>query len=784
MVLIGLFVMLSSLVAASVARLLACLGPAGSRVKILWLCALCGACLQLQSSWAQGLTREQLTASYLYNFARNIEWPNEANLTRFRLGVLGGDARLLAELRSMAEQVKVRGLPMEVENLDADGKLNRYQLIYLAAVASADLTEIYERLDSRPVLLVSSDLPNKQLVMINLLSTSEGRLKFEVNKSNLINHGLQPLPELILNGGTEIDVAKLYREGQASLVAMQKQLQTRENVLDQLSRTIDSQEARNQQLQQQMQSLQQNINDSDQTIAHQTAELSAQKTQMENSARERERLQQEVDARTLELNRQQQQLRSITSQIDEREQRLTALNQTLATQEHEIDAQKLAIAGLDQQVDAQKVSLRYLRALMVVAALLIATILVAYSMKRRANERLAARGKDLQIARDRLAIAKRKAEDASQAKSEFLSLMSHELRTPLQSIIGYTELVIEDLKLEQQSRYVADLTRVITNGERLLKLINGVLDLAKIEAGRMDLDLTEVRLSSLVDEAVDAIGGLLEKSRVTITREVDDGVCLPLADPEKLLHIMINLLGNACKFAQDGQVEIKALHRDEKIYLSVADTGIGMSVEQQAHIFDPFRQADSSTTRKYQGSGLGLSITRQLCELMGGQISLVSELGQGSCFTLEIPLPIKTKASKPAEAASTSPQIALEGDAFVEDFSAQLVIVEPELVLMEQLARGLQGKPVQLHSASDALSGLQLIKELKPGAIILDMLLPNQQAWVLLQKLRAQPELAAIPVLAVGVMAGGALVRVAQGELEPLVRDSLQQLVTGLARID
>src|SRR5690606_24965482 len=233
------------------------------------------------------------------------------------------------------------------------------------------------------------------------------------------------------------------------------------------------------------------------------------------------------------------------------------------------------------------------------------------------------------MARDRLAIARRKAEDASQAKSEFLALMSHELRTPLQAIIGYTEVVIEELKLADETDHLNDLNRVILNSERLLKLINSVLDLAKIESGRMDLDLTEVKLSRLVEEALGTVAPLLEKNSVRLHVDVDDGDDLPVADPEKLLHILINLLGNASKFAAKGQVRVKAYHQPHQIYISVADTGIGISAEQQAAIFDPFRQADSGTTRKFQGSGLGLSITRQLCELMGGGIRVESQVGVG-----------------------------------------------------------------------------------------------------------------------------------------------------------
>ena len=216
--------------------------------------------------------------------------------------------------------------------------------------------------------------------------------------------------------------------------------------------------------------------------------------------------------------------------------------------------------------------------------------------------------------------------------------MSHELRTPLQAIIGYTEVVIEDLKLNDDQVHIKDLMRVISNSERLLKLINGVLDLAKIESGRMVLDLTEVKLSSLVDDAVGTVKPLLEKNAIQLKLDVNDGAFLPIADPEKLLHIMINLLGNASKFSPNGIITLKAHHEPYRLYISVADTGIGISREHQEHIFDSFRQADSSTTRKYQGSGLGLSIVKTIAERHGGSVSVTSEVNVGSIFTLLLPV--------------------------------------------------------------------------------------------------------------------------------------------------
>jgi signal transduction histidine kinase/CheY-like chemotaxis protein len=714
----------------------------------LMLCICCA-----NPVWAQGLNKEKITASYLYNFAKNIEWPNQATMTSFDIAIYGtSNPALMAELAVLRDRVKLRNLPITVNQVNLVGSLANYHLVYVEQVNAKTLADIYDVLEGKPVLLVTESYNNKQLVMINLITTENDRLKFEVNKSNIINHGLTPLPELILNGGTEIDVAKLYREGQASLVALQKQLRGREKTLSELTAAIKMQEAMTTRLQGQMAELNQNIQKSDALIAEQKVLLQDQQLQIETSKKEREALLREVELRTKELDEQQTHLRTILEEIDSREKRLTYLNTTIKSQEDTILKQKNAIVDLDELVDSQQVALRYLWGSVILGALLIITVLIAYTIKRRDNQRLAAHSQDLQIARDRLAIAKRKAEDASKAKSEFLSLMSHELRTPLQAIIGYTEVVIEELKLVDDEHHLKDLSRVILNSERLLKLINSVLDLAKIESGRMDLDLTEVKLSSLVDEALGTVAPLAEKNAIHLLIDVDDGESLPVADPEKLLHILINLLGNAIKFAPNGQVRVKAYHQPQQIYISVADTGIGISAEQQSTIFDPFKQADSGTTRKFQGSGLGLSITRQLCELMGGRIRVESALDVGSKFIVELPLPINPMAVQTPKSDDDESQVPSSAPVALVPTGEQVVMIDDDPAFLDIMARTIRAEGYQVHTASDAESGWRLIQAIKPDVITLDLFLPDQHGWILFERIKADPDVCDIPVIVISMI--------------------------------
>ncbi len=236
--------------------------------------------------------------------------------------------------------------------------------------------------------------------------------------------------------------------------------------------------------------------------------------------------------------------------------------------------------------------------------------------------------------------ARREAEAANSAKSQFLASMSHELRTPLNAIIGYSEMVQEEVEEMGQPALAADLTKIRTAGRHLLALINDILDLSKIEAGKMELFLETVDLGALLEEVVTTVRPLVEKNknRLVVQRPQQPGTMH--ADLTKVRQMLLNLLSNACKFTKDGTITL-TLARErpagEEVVLSVADTGVGMTPEQMDRLFEAFSQAEASTTSKYGGTGLGLAITKRFCEMMGGDVTVRSEAGRGSTFTIRLP---------------------------------------------------------------------------------------------------------------------------------------------------
>ena len=256
---------------------------------------------------------------------------------------------------------------------------------------------------------------------------------------------------------------------------------------------------------------------------------------------------------------------------------------------------------------------------------------------------------------DQLRVTQKQAEAATRAKSDFLASMSHELRTPLNAIILYSELLQEEAGDRSQAGSIPDLQRIQGSGKHLLELINGILDLSKIEAGKMSLSLESIDVQAMVADVIDTLGPVLRQKNNTVTTLCSPDVGMMRADLMKTRQILVNLLSNAGKFTRDGAITLEVrpgtLDGTSTVDFTVTDTGVGITPEQTVKIFDPFTQADVTTTRKYGGTGLGLAIVSRFCQLMGGRVSVESQLGEGSRFTAQLPVEVLETAGEPIAAA-------------------------------------------------------------------------------------------------------------------------------------
>ncbi len=374
--------------------------------------------------------------------------------------------------------------------------------------------------------------------------------------------------------------------------------------------------------------------------------------------------------------------------------------------------------------------------------------------------------------------AREAADTANHSKSIFLANMSHELRTPLNAIIGYSELLAEEASDNGQAGLIPDLEKIHVAGKHLLGLINSVLDLSKIEAGKMELSLEMVQVGSLLESVVGTTEPLVRKKGNQLVLEARE-LGTMLTDVTKVRQILFNLLSNASKFTEKGNIYLRVRRerlgsRDWMVF-EVQDTGIGITPAQQARLFEPFAQADASTQRKYGGTGLGLALTRRFAELLGGEIEMQSVAGQGATFTVRVPASVAVaKPSDLAQAVSAGPTSAHDASA------GTILIVDDDAAGSEVIGRMLAREGFRALPAANGEEGLRLARELHPDLILLDVLMPSADGWAVLSQLKADPLLADIPVVMISVTSEKALgfaVGAADYLVKPVERESLMRTV-------
>ncbi len=436
----------------------------------------------------------------------------------------------------------------------------------------------------------------------------------------------------------------------------------------------------------------------------------------------------------------------------------------------------------------------------------------AYRHIQEQAEELEKRSREQEVAnialrrqRDDLTVLNAALEDANKARSQFLSTMSHELRTPLTSILGFSQILLRNSDSANfNSRQRTNIERILKNGQHLLSLINDVLDLAKIEAGRMDVNNSEVDVPEMLSAVVEETHSIAAEQKLSLKWSVEEGIHFIETDPIKLRQILLNLISNALKFTEKGSVTVTARRVEpllaaytaseraesndvEQVAISVQDTGIGISGEMQERIFEAFYQVDGSNTRKYGGTGLGLSIVRQLTALLGGKLELQSTPDKGSTFTVYLPIRARALRTEQQDTRLNSGALAIQGKSptaniieTLEEGDEQdqhlVLAIDDNPDVLSLINNALENSPYKVVGVNDSTKAVEMIQRLQPVAVTLDVMMPQVNGWQILHQLRANPATATIPVIMLTVLEDRSAAHVLGADeylVKPVERDSL-----------
>ena len=665
-----------------------------------WLTALLFLILAGAGAPAWAASSGELKAAYLFNFTKYVEWPGEHDQESLVIGLFGEGDALAQQLRQGASGRTVRGKPVKVVQIDSLDQV-RAQGVNLLSVgpqASGDAGNIMRQLRGARVLLVTENATQPREIMINLLRPDAQHMRFEINKANALVEGLRISKDILLLGGTELDVAQLFKETEQELGQSRRRSQELQRQLAQQAAQIESQNREIALKTSKLLEQDQAISARQQELETRTAELRSQEKLLAQYESERKKIQDDLSNLTRKLDDSQakvvaaqQSMQSVREQaeikqreVESRQREVSLLSEQIRTKFDTLQQQQDKLRMLNAQIGQQSTQLKEQGALiqsqkqlligvtagLAIVGLLVVVTTVSYRQASRARtalarnnealaetvEQLTATQAELTTTLHQLDSARQDAEQASIAKSAFLANMSHEIRTPMNAILGFAQLLqLDDNLSSSQQDQLGIINR---SGQHLLNLINDILEMSKIEAGRAQLHEADFDLHELVQDITRLFHAQASRKNLSVALHIPpDMPRFVHADPAKLRQILINLIGNAVKFTERGSVQI---HMDTallgsgraRVSLQVQDSGPGIPPDELELVFEQFQQSRHNAGRA-GGTGLGLAISRQYARLMGGDVTAISEPGKGSTFTLTIEVELGN--ARDPQAASQAP---------------------------------------------------------------------------------------------------------------------------------
>lgn len=695
-----------------------------------------------QSKLKKLSARQQIKIRSIVSILKSIDWPDADDIKQYQVGLVGVERSFVKAFRLTVRQMKKDGKPIKVKLFNAPklAELRSLNLVYFSNQSTQSLLEFDKQLKAMPLLVVTDSIGTYKNYVVNI-SMENDKLSINANGPTLFAKGFSFNKSIFSIKGKEEQAASLLRNAVNQALNYKKEVENKENELASLLdknneqlRLLEEKNASLKVIEGQLAEQQRQVSLAANNLRNKQMQIGQYETLLEERQRKLNNMQQVLEQRSFDLSRAEQQLEVQLQLVTTKEFEISTLTQDAKTAEERIGSLRDIEKGLELQLDSKRKDIKSLgntisrQSYGLVLLVLFIAVIIIYVLRKKVHITNQVNSQLKQV--DKL-------------KDEFLANTSHELRTPLNGIIGIAESLIDGAAGSLPLEAKHNLTMVAISGKRLAHLVNDILDFSKLKHRNLMIDIKAIDLESLAQVVITLSNPLINNKPLTLINEIPEGLPAVLADEDRLQQILFNLIGNAIKFTDKGEIRIHAQVAGSSVKIRVTDTGVGIEEDKLKRIFNTFEQGQSDETREFSGTGLGLAVTKQLVELHSGNISVSSTLGVGTQFSFTLPYSKHEVDKVTVEPVSRIQRYHFaplpEVEATTDGGHFKILIVDDEAINRQVLHNHLSLQQYHLFSAASGQEALLTIEQNGPfDLVLLDIMMPQMSGFEVCKRIREQ----------------------------------------------